>query len=67
MTTAFVVIAALMVTVALALLLKPLLGHKGTNARSEPARRLRALDEALAAGVIDSNEYRAKRDVLAHA
>jgi cytochrome c-type biogenesis protein CcmH len=58
-------ITALMVAVALALLLGPLLrGSRRANPGTNPAARLRALDAALEAGVIDAGEYARKRELL---
>jgi len=63
--TAFLLIAALMIAVALAFVLVPLLRHSRTAATSADfARRLRALDEAHAAGVIDADEYARKHAAL---
>lgn len=63
--TAFLLLAVLMIGAALAFVVVPLLRH----ARSAPthdtaARRLRALDQALAEGVVDADEYAAKRAAL---
>jgi cytochrome c-type biogenesis protein CcmH len=65
--TAFVILAAAMLVIALAFPLVPLLrkrGHVAAAISGDP-RRLKALDDALAAGVIDSEEYKAKRATLA--
>jgi cytochrome c-type biogenesis protein CcmH len=63
--TAFFLIAALMIAVALAFVLVPLLRHSRNVATSADfARRLRALDEAHAAGVIDADEYARKHAAL---
>ncbi|MEO7430611.1 MAG: c-type cytochrome biogenesis protein CcmI [Dokdonella sp.] len=63
--TMFFLIAALMIAAALAFVLVPLQRHRGdTSAMDTDARRQRALDEALAAGVIDNAEYVAKRAAL---
>lgn len=60
--TLFFLSAALMLAAALALVLVPLLRH----GRAQPAsRQQRALDEALAAGVIDADEHARKRAALA--
>ena len=61
----FMLCAALMVVVALAFVVVPLLrdGRRAAVPIAE-ARRLRALDEALAAGVIDAGEYATKRSAL---
>jgi len=61
----FMLLAALMVAAALAFVIVPLLRHRREAAGDPSARRLRALDEALASGVIDADEYRAKRAALA--
>ena len=58
--TMFSLFAALMLAAALAFVLVPLLRH-GRGATSRP---LRALDEALAAGVIDADEHARKRATL---
>ena len=58
--TMFFLLAALMLIAALAFVLVPLLRH-GRGASSRP---LRALDEALAAGVIDADEHARKRAAL---
>jgi cytochrome c-type biogenesis protein CcmH len=63
--TTFLVFAALMIAAALAFVLVPLLRHARNTAPVDDTRRMRALDEALASGVIDSDEYAAKRAVLA--
>ena len=65
MTAIFLLIAALMVAAALAFVLVPLLRHRGGASPSDThARRLHALDAALAAGIIDAGEYAAKRATL---
>lgn len=61
----FLVFAALMIAAALAFVLVPLLRHARNTAPVDDTRRLRALDEALASGVIDADEYAAKRAALA--
>jgi cytochrome c-type biogenesis protein CcmH len=63
--TMFLVFAALMIAAALAFVLVPLLRHARNTAPVDDTRRLRALDEALASGVIDADEYAAKRALLA--
>jgi len=63
--TTFLVFAALMIAAALAFVLVPLLRHARNTAPVDDTRRLRALDEALASGVIDADEYAAKRAALA--
>jgi cytochrome c-type biogenesis protein CcmH len=62
----FFLLAALMIAAALACVVVPLLRHtRGASSSSETsARRLRALDEALAAGVIDGGEYATKRSAI---
>jgi len=63
--TMFFLLAALMIAVALACVVVPLLRHARAAAPSETAaRRLRALDQALAAGVIDAAEYANKRAAI---
>jgi cytochrome c-type biogenesis protein CcmH len=59
----FVVCVALMIAAALAFVLVPLLRHR-SHAADPSARRLRALDQALAAGVIDADEHARKREAL---
>ena len=66
MTAFFVVIAALMLSVALALLLRPLL--RGGSGASDPAaaarRRMKVLQEALDTGVLSKKEFAAKKAEL---
>jgi len=63
--TLFLAFAALMIAAALAFVLVPLLRDKsGASTGTDTARRLRVLDEALASGVLDENEYAAKRALL---
>ncbi|HEX5123665.1 MAG TPA: c-type cytochrome biogenesis protein CcmI [Rhodanobacteraceae bacterium] len=62
----FLVFAALMIAAALAFVLVPLLRHARNTAPVDDTRRLRALDEALASGVIDQQEYETKRAALAN-
>lgn len=62
MTIAFVLLAGLMLLGALAFVLPPLLRHGRTGA--PPAARRRALDDALAAGVISAEEHLAKLAAL---
>jgi len=59
----FVACVALMIATALAFVLVPLLRHR-TRAADPSTRRLRALDQALAAGVIDADEHSRKREAL---
>lgn len=62
----FMVCAAAMIAVALAFVLVPLLRHRrAATDGSLVARQRRALDEALAAGVIDADEHARKRATLA--
>jgi cytochrome c-type biogenesis protein CcmH len=61
----FLVLAGLMIGAALAFVLVPLLREARAPAPVDAARRLRALDEALAAGVVDAAEYAVKRAALA--
>jgi cytochrome c-type biogenesis protein CcmH len=62
----FFLIAALMIAAALAFVLVPLLRHRRAESTSDSTtRRLRALDDALAAGVIDADEYAGKRATIA--
>ena len=63
--TMFFLFAALMLAAALAFVLVPLLRHGRAGAAHAPSRQLRALDEALAAGVIDADEHARKRAALA--
>lgn len=64
----FFLFAALMIGVALAFVVVPLLRHaRSAPASALSARRLRALDEALAAGIIDADEYAAKLAALGDA
>lgn len=66
--TMFLGFAALMIATALAFVLVPLLrGKSGTSTGTDSARRFRVLDEALASGVLDENEYAAKRALLENA
>ena len=65
--TVFVILAAAMLALALAFPLLPLLRQRqnapaGTGG-GDP-KRLKALDDALAAGVIDDDEYRSKRAAM---
>ncbi|HVT31245.1 MAG TPA: c-type cytochrome biogenesis protein CcmI [Rhodanobacteraceae bacterium] len=60
----FLVLAALMIAAALAFVIVPLLRHARSPASVDETRRLRALDEALASGVVDADEYAKKRDAL---
>lgn len=60
MTTAFVLLAGLMLLAALAFVLLPLLRHGRGAAAPAAAARRRALDDALAAGVITAEEHLAK-------
>jgi cytochrome c-type biogenesis protein CcmH len=61
----FLTFAALMIAAALAFVLVPLLRHaRDVSPAIDSARRMRALDEALATGVLDEKEYAAKRAAL---
>ena len=62
--TIFVLCAALMIAAALAFVLVPLLRHRAAGV-DPAARRLRALDEAFAAGIIDADEHARKRATIA--
>ncbi|HEY6985393.1 MAG TPA: c-type cytochrome biogenesis protein CcmI, partial [Rhodanobacteraceae bacterium] len=63
--TTFLAFAALMIAAALGFVLIPLLRHARGGSRSDDAqRRVRALDAALASGVLDEKEYAAKRASL---
>jgi len=58
--TTFVLLAGLLLAIALAFALLPL----RTAGSARGGRRLQALDDALAAGIIDAQEYAAKRAAL---
>ncbi len=60
----FLVFAALMIAVALAFVVVPLARNSRTTT-ADTARRLRALEEAHASGLLDAREYATKRDALA--
>lgn len=60
--TLFLACAALMIMAALAFVLLPLLRHQ--RASNPVAERLRALDAARDAGVVDADEYARKRTLL---
>ena len=64
--TLFVILAAVMLAAALAFPLMPLLRHRSTSAAAtgDDPKRLKALKDALAAGVIDDDEYKAKMSAL---
>jgi cytochrome c-type biogenesis protein CcmH len=64
--TVFVILAAAMLALALAFPLLPLLRHRHTTAvaNGTDAKRLKALKDALAAGVIDDDEYQIKLAAL---
>lgn len=64
MNTAFVLLAGLMLLAALACVLLPLLRHNRGGVQARQLQRRRALDEALAAGVISAEEHAAKRAAL---
>jgi cytochrome c-type biogenesis protein CcmH len=63
--TQFAIVAALMLFLALAFPLIPLLRRRAGSPVDGNAQRLKALDQALASGVIDQDEYAAKRASLA--
>jgi len=65
-TATFLVFAALMIAAALAFVVVPLMRHSRTTT-ADAARRLRALEEAHASGLLDASEYAAKRAALANA
>ena len=66
--TTFFIFAALMIAAALAFVVVPLLRHaRSTVPVADRARRLRALEEAHASGLLDAKEYAEKRAVLANA
>jgi len=62
--TTFLVFAALMIAAALAFVVVPLVRNSRTTT-ADTARRLRALEEAHASGLLDASEYATKRDALA--
>jgi cytochrome c-type biogenesis protein CcmH len=63
--TMFLVFAALMIAAALAFVIVPMLRHaRHAPATADIARRLRALEEARASGLIDDAEYAKKRNAL---
>jgi cytochrome c-type biogenesis protein CcmH len=62
----FLVFAALMIAAALAFVVVPLVRNSRTTT-ADTARRLRALEEAHASGLLDANEYATKRAALANA
>ncbi|MEP6882554.1 MAG: c-type cytochrome biogenesis protein CcmI [Dokdonella sp.] len=66
----FVIVAAAMLALALAFPLMPLLRQRQAvlaDAGGSYPRRLKALEDALAAGVIDDDEYRIKRAAMSSA
>ena len=66
MTMPFIAVAALMLIAALTFVLRPLLrGRRPDSTAATAERRLRVLQEAHAAGVLDDAEYAAKRAALA--
>ncbi|RYD14728.1 MAG: c-type cytochrome biogenesis protein CcmI [Lysobacteraceae bacterium] len=67
MTTMFFLCVAAMLAGALAFVLLPLLRHGRSAGSAAAMRQSRALDEALAAGVIDAEEHARKRAALAPA
>jgi len=64
--TLFLIIAAAMIAAALAFVVLPLVRAQGRNT-DDASRRVRALDDALAAGVIEAGEYASKRAAIAKA
>ncbi len=66
MTAFFVLIAALMLCVALALLLRPLLraGSRASDPAAAARRRMKVLQEALDTGVLNKKEFAAKKAEL---
>ena len=63
--TVFIVLAALMLAVALAIVLRPLLSPgSATNPAAAARRRMNALNEAHAAGVLSDAEFADKRTEL---
>jgi cytochrome c-type biogenesis protein CcmH len=64
--TTFLILAAVMLAVALAFPLIPLLRKRnsGGGAAGVDPRRLKALRDALAAGVIDEAEFKAKQAAM---
>ncbi|HKE48965.1 MAG TPA: c-type cytochrome biogenesis protein CcmI [Rhodanobacteraceae bacterium] len=60
----FFAFAALMIAAALGFVLVPLLRHGRSASTLDPLRRVRALDEAFASGVLDEQEYAAKKAAL---
>lgn len=63
--TVFLILAAVMLAVALAIVLRPLLSaHAPNDPTAAARRRLQALDEARAAGILDDDEFAAKRAAL---
>lgn len=67
MTTAFLFFAAIMLIAALAFILPPLLRSASAKPTDETRRKLRALEQARADGILSENEYAAKRAALAEA
>ena len=65
MTTAFLFFAAIMLIVALAFILPPLLRSASAKPADETRRKLRALEQARADGILSESEYAAKRAALA--
>ena len=62
----FMVLATVMVAAALAFVIVPLRRRARGLASDTSVRRLRALDEALAAGVISPEEFATKREAIAN-
>ena len=67
MTIAFVLIAALMLLAALAFVVPPLLRGATDHSASEARRKLRALEQARADGILEEGEYTTKRAALGEA
>ncbi len=67
MTFAFIALAALMSLAALAFVVPPLLRGTTDNSASEVRRKLRALEQARADGILDDAEYVTKRAALGEA
>jgi len=63
----FVILAALMLAAALAFVLPTLLRAHGNNGLTSHQRKLKALNDAQAAGILDAAEYAAKRAALGEA
>lgn len=64
MTTAFLFSAAIMLIAALAFIVPPLLRSASGNPAAEVRRKLRVLEQARKDGILDDDEYAAKRAAL---